>query len=1010
MEHRSALPLLSDNPSKCLSLSVDIGVLRYVGHVLFGRAVELETGQRAFAQAAGGRGTVLVLSGEPGIGKSTLARAIADAAAQGGARVTFGRAWEVGGAPPYWPWTQALAELDLDLAALLGTATNEVGGARRVVAFDRVTRALTALAKETPLVVVLDDVHAADAASLELAVAFARGIARHRVLLLATTRESELTDAPRHDELVSKLAREGQRLPLRRLPGPAIAEWLATAGFQGDVAEVVRVTEGHPLFVEEAVRAGADRLGSGDVAVMIRQHLERASDATRAALAVASVLGREVPREDVVKLAGNVDAAETEALRLGILSPSRDTWLFSHVLLRDALYDGLPPSRRAQLHALAARLHGDPSHLLAGASVLPRGEVVEGVAQAARKAIAQHAIDDATALVERARERLPDRDEHEELTLDLVLCEARMTASPIEGRALAATCAERAKRLDRPVDVARAALTYAAELMSGRIDPTMVRLLEEALACVPEREERIRARLLTRLAAALIPPTSDEVFQHAARLAAEGSALARASGDPDTLLYALRYAANTLGYAVDVEVRYTMIRELMALARARGDMLAEASVGAFHAVQLFEMGQPARGRAEAARYCQLIEGLPVPHLQWRSHALKASLAALEGRFDEAYAFGEEVRRTATDGGARHGLAAWSLMHIAIAVCSGNTAELARHDAAIRVELPQGRAFGPSLACLHALLGRFDEARDTLRALIETPHGAGGSPWAHALPWHVSSAQAVVILQDRALAERFYPHLQAQRLRGRFFWGPSGVFPLGPTARMSGEVALLLGRKDEARAHLDEAIADCRAAEATSLLRLCESARARVDGDAAPVTPRKAAPMEVSLVRDGDVWVVTSRRSAVRVKHAKGFEYLAALLESPGREHYVLTLGGAGEAPEDAGALLDPRAKASYRERVEDLEDRLAEAERHGDAARAESARQELGAIADELAGAVGLGGRDRKAASNVERARVNVQRRLKDAIRRIAEHDPDLGRYLDATIRTGTYCSYQPLS
>jgi hypothetical protein len=88
------------------------------------------------------------------------------------------------------------------------------------------------------------------------------------------------------------------------------------------------------------------------------------------------------------------------------------------------------------------------------------------------------------------------------------------------------------------------------------------------------------------------------------------------------------------------------------------------------------------------------------------------------------------------------------------------------------------------------------------------------------------------------------------------------------------------------------------------------------------------------------------------------------------------------APEDAGAVLDDRAKQAYRRRVEDLEDQLAEAEWMGDRGRASRAREELEAVAEQLASAVGLGGRDRKAASNVERARVNVQRRLKDAIRR----------------------------
>jgi hypothetical protein len=296
------------------------------------------------------------------------------------------------------------------------------------------------------------------------------------------------------------------------------------------------------------------------------------------------------------------------------------------------------------------------------------------------------------------------------------------------------------------------------------------------------------------------------------------------------------------------------------------------------------------------------------------------------------------------------------------------------------------------------MGRSDEARRALTPVVELPRG---------FPWLIAAGQAVALLQDRELAGLFYPALRSEGLVSRFFWGPAGVFPLGPTTRVLGELAILLGRREDARAHLDEAIAHTAAAEATSLLRLSEAARAKLDG--VPAAPKTAAPLTVSLVREGDVWVVSSRRATVRVKHAKGLDYLATLLESPGREHYVLALAGAGEAPEDAGAVLDDRARASYRARVEDLQDQLAEAERHADRGRADRAREELDAIADQLAGAVGLGGRDRKAASNVERARINVQRRLKDAIRRVAEHDRELGRYLDATIRTGTYCSYRPL-
>jgi hypothetical protein len=140
--------------------------------------------------------------------------------------------------------------------------------------------------------------------------------------------------------------------------------------------------------------------------------------------------------------------------------------------------------------------------------------------------------------------------------------------------------------------------------------------------------------------------------------------------------------------------------------------------------------------------------------------------------------------------------------------------------------------------------------------------------------------------------------------------------------------------------------------------------------------------------------------------------LARLIEARGRELHVvdLVVAGSGEMSRvdggDAGALLDSRARAGYEARVRELRELLEEAESHRDEGRAERARAELDAIAAELSRAVGLGGRDRRAASAVERARVNVQRRLRDALDRIREHDPELGRHLALTVKTGTYCSY----
>jgi non-specific serine/threonine protein kinase len=116
----------------------------------------------------------------------------------------------------------------------------------------------------------------------------------------------------------------------------------------------------------------------------------------------------------------------------------------------------------------------------------------------------------------------------------------------------------------------------------------------------------------------------------------------------------------------------------------------------------------------------------------------------------------------------------------------------------------------------------------------------------------------------------------------------------------------------------------------------------------------------------------------------------------------------GRGGADVGPMLDVQAKAEYRARVTELQEEIEEAESFNDPERASKAREELGFLARELAGAVGLGGRDRKSGSDAERARVNVTRAIRTALKRIADHDPVLSRSLGSAIRTGTYCVYEP--
>ena len=178
-------------------------------------------------------------------------------------------------------------------------------------------------------------------------------------------------------------------------------------------------------------------------------------------------------------------------------------------------------------------------------------------------------------------------------------------------------------------------------------------------------------------------------------------------------------------------------------------------------------------------------------------------------------------------------------------------------------------------------------------------------------------------------------------------------------------------------------------------------------------------------REGDYWTVIFDGHTVRVRDLKGMHYLARLLADPGREFHVLDLvaaetgsaahvdsGHTARLPRsalgDAGEMLDTQAKDAYRRRLAEIDDDIEQAHAIGDGERAAQADAERDFLLRELSRAVGLGGRDRRAASASERARAGVTRAIRQAITRIAEHHPQLGEHLSRTIRTGTYCAYMP--
>jgi hypothetical protein len=194
----------------------------------------------------------------------------------------------------------------------------------------------------------------------------------------------------------------------------------------------------------------------------------------------------------------------------------------------------------------------------------------------------------------------------------------------------------------------------------------------------------------------------------------------------------------------------------------------------------------------------------------------------------------------------------------------------------------------------------------------------------------------------------------------------------------------------------------------------EALLAELDGVEEETSPPPADADTFTMSQVGESWSLRYGNVEFHLKDMRGVRLLATLVAEPGREFHVLDLSAGSKAPTepidrgDAGEALDEEARRQYQTRVSDLQEELQEAEGWNDSARAERAREELDFIQQELSAAVGLGGRERKVGSAAERARVNVQRRIRDAIRRIESHHPGLAKHLGRSVRTGTYCAYEP--
>ena len=1101
-----------------------VGLGEETGSLFVGRERELETLAAGLRDAHASRARLVVVTGDAGIGKTRMVEELVRQADLPAGRVLWGRAPEQTGAPSYWPWVRALEEyvggakadaLRDELGADAPVLAHLVPGIRvrcpdvepsaplggdaeaRFRLLDAVASFIRRAAARAPLLVVLEDLHWADEASLALLAFVAGDLRAARLLIVATCREREQQRKPRG---LSDAMRLAQRVPLRGLGRDAVGALVERASAGSPPAALVarlhELTEGNPFYLDEVLRmlrddGRLDDAGVGGAPVplpdgvrdTLRRRLEPLDAADRELLSLASVVGREF---DVVLLtlatgmpAEDVLARLTAATALGLVEETATVgrFRFGHALVHETVYGDLLPATRAHLHqrvASALEAHHadrtDPplaelaAHYARAAPLGTAAKAVECSIRAAEQAAAIFAYGDALAHYERALAALALQapDERKRLQICLALGDVAVRAARYpQARQAFDQAARRARALDDTHAFVHAALSFAeASPPSGAPDPAVIALLEEALAALGESDSFFRAVGLAMLAQALY--FSDLARSEA--LSAEALATARRTGDPVALSLALLYRQVMISGPGDVAERLALVDEARGVAEAIGfePALHHGQV-AWIFCQL-ERGRVAEAAAAIDRMQRDAERTRLPDRQWRALVHRAGLAILEGRFAEAARLAAEalaVRRDASDPTAVR------LFTMQTFLCRRETGELGGIEASIRSQAADYPGLG-SWRCLLAVLlvetGRLEEARAIVDALAPDDFAAVRRDCNYP-PSLALLATTASLLDDRVRATVLYRLLSPFAERNVVFpvYSPGA---LGSAHRHLGLLAATEGDVERAATHFEAALVmNARLGARPALARTqrdyarlllvrgrpgdAERARAlRAAGlelaDACGMTLLRAelaepepapagvpppalaatdvvapsgASVQASLRREVEFWIVSYGADSFQLKDTKGLAFLQTLLRHPGREFHVLDLSGGGEplvegsgrpASGDAGELLDPSARAAYRRRLEDLREELEEAQRWSDLERAARAQQEIDFLTDELARAVGLGGRSRTAGSSAERARVNVSRTIGAVVKKIAAGSPALGQHLTAAVRTGYFCAYEP--
>jgi DNA-binding CsgD family transcriptional regulator/tetratricopeptide (TPR) repeat protein len=619
--------------------------------VFVGRVRELAELGRALDAARAGRGTAVLVAGEAGIGKTRLASELAARARDAGFEVLLGRSIDlVGTELPYQPFVEALRPL-----GGLPHVDGPTAGSQLQV-FQDTTALLGDRAAAAPLLLVLEDLHWADASTLDLVVFLAHNLRDRRVLLLGTCRADEPASAGRVRRLADGVRRSGSALVLEL--GPLRDEELAAllvvhAGVPPPAAltdAIVARSEGNPFFAEELLAAAGDQGGElpDGLRELLLQRVARLDPATRSLLRLAAAAGRDVGYPLLRAAAGLPEREVRESLRQavehGVLvaEQASGSFRFRHALLAEAVYATILPGEREELHA---RLAGELARGgAAPAELTPHwaaaGRSVEALAtsvEAARQAEAVFGVAEALAHLERA----------------LALWPAVPEASELVGLDLAELCSWTAELADQTGAAPRAVeLGQRAIDLVGEGDPPWAALLQVRLGRYLHACGRTHAGLAAFQRAVELVPAQPPSSARAQALAALGSglhlawrfeeslsvceealALARTVGAHSAELRALTDLGSDLAYLGRGEEGLARLRQALRLAEDSGDRLALMRAYIILTVALMMLGRPRESARLAETGRKVLRRYGVDDAVFLANHIEALLAT--GDWDEA---------------------------------------------------------------------------------------------------------------------------------------------------------------------------------------------------------------------------------------------------------------------------------------------------------------------------------------------------------------------------------------